>query len=145
MIYYIINDGIIKSIEENEKAGNITYEDTIILIGLLKKLYTHLYGNIKKFKKEGVNDMITDKLILDSDIIRYKRDQMILRSEQREKQLIQKAEKLAEKREEQARLETAEEMILDNEPLERIIKYSKLSEKKIRQLAKKLSKEIVLQ
>ena len=36
----------------------------------------------------------------------------------------------------------AEEMILNNEPLETIIKYSKLTEKKIKQLAKKLSKEI---
>ena len=41
--------------------------------------------------------------------------------------------------------QTTEEMILDNEPLAKIIKYSKLSEKKIRELAKKLSKEIVLQ
>ena len=130
----LINDGIIKSIEDNEKAGNITYDDTIVLIGLLKKLYTHLYGNIKKFKEVGVNEMIIEKLILDSDKIIYK-------YEKREKQLISEVEK----REEKAKLETAEEMILNNEPLGKIIKYSKLSEKKIRQLAKKLSKEIVLQ
>ena len=43
----LINDGIIKSIEDNEKARNITHDDAIILIGLLEKLYNHLYGNIK--------------------------------------------------------------------------------------------------
>jgi len=88
--------------------------------------------------------MIADKLILDIDRIIYKNDQLLLqrekKAEKREKQLI----KEAEKREEKARLATAEEMILDNEPLGRIVKYSKLSERKIRQLAKKLSKEIVL-
>ena len=43
-----------------------------------------------------------------------------------------------------ARIETAEEMILDNEPLEKIKKYSKLPEIKIKELAKELSKELVI-
>jgi len=43
---------------------------------------------------------------------------------------------------EKGKMEIAEEMILNNEPLETIIKYSKLTEKKIKQLAKKLSKKI---
>jgi len=77
--------------------------------------------------------MIADKLILDIDRVMYEKDILINR-------LI----KESEKREEKAKLETAAEMILNNEPLEKIIKYSKLSERKIRQLAKKLSKEIVL-
>jgi hypothetical protein len=46
----LINDGIIKSIEDNENAGNITHEDARVLIALLDKLYNHLYGKIKKFK-----------------------------------------------------------------------------------------------
>ena len=73
----LINDGIIKSIEENEKAGNITHEDMVVLIGLLEKLYAHLYGNIEKFKEEGVKDMISDKLILDIDRVMYERDMAI--------------------------------------------------------------------
>ena len=68
----LINDEIIKTIEDNEKAGNITHDDTIVLIGLLEKLYTHLYGSIKKFKEEGVKDMLTEKLILDIDRVMYK-------------------------------------------------------------------------
>ena len=66
--------------------------------------------------------MIDDKLILDIDRVIYE----------------------FEKREEKAKIATAKEMILDNEPLAKIIKYSKLPEKKIRQIAKRLSKEIVL-
>ena len=44
----------------------------------------------------------------------------------------------------EGKTEMAEEMILNNEPLEKILKYSKLTEKKIRQLAKKLSKDLIL-
>ena len=67
----LINDGIIKSIEDNEQAGHITHDDTVILIGLLEKLYNHLYGGIKKFKEEGVKEMIAEKLILETDRIIY--------------------------------------------------------------------------
>jgi predicted transposase/invertase (TIGR01784 family) len=49
-----------------------------------------------------------------------------------------------EKGAEEAKTATAEKMILKNKPLAEIIEFSELTEKKIRQLAKKLSKEIVL-
>ena len=42
----------------------------------------------------------------------------------------------------EANIETAEKMILKDKPLAEIIEFSGLTEKKIRQLAKKLSKEI---
>ena len=119
----LINDGIIKSIEENEKAGNITNEDTTILIGLLKKLYTHLYGNIKKFKEEGVNDMITDKLILDTDILIYERDQLLLE---------------AEKREEKKALEIARNMLNAGMTVEQIKNLTKLPLSKIKRLQKQI-------
>jgi len=45
---------------------------------------------------------------------------------------------------EKNKIETAEKMILKDKPLAEIIEFSGLTEKKIRQLAKKLSKEIVL-
>jgi hypothetical protein len=44
---------------------------------------------------------------------------------------------------EEGKMEVAEKMILKNEPLEKIIEYSELPEKKIRELAKKLSKELI--
>jgi len=114
----LINDGIIKSIEDNEKAGNITHEDTTILISLLEKLYTHLYGNIKKFKTEGVKDMLTEKLILDVDRIIYK------------------AEKEKEKCEEKAKLEVAKNMLDDGMTFEQIKNLTKLPLSKIKKLQK---------
>lgn len=38
----------------------------------------------------------------------------------------------------EANIATAKEMLLDNEPIEKIIKYSKLSEKAIREIEKTL-------
>jgi hypothetical protein len=119
----LINDGIIKSIEDNEKAGNITYDDTRVLIDLLGKLYTHLYGNIKKFKEEGVKDMITEKLILDSDIVRYEAER--------------KAEKLAKKREENAKLEIAKNLLAMGMTIEQIKNATNLPLNKIKGLQNK--------
>ena len=51
---------------------------------------------------------------------------------------------LEKKGRENANIETAEKMILKNKPLAEIIEFSGLTEKKIRQIAKRLSKEIVL-
>lgn len=114
----LINDGIIKSIEDNEKAGNITHDDTIILIGLLEKLYTHLYGNIQKFKEEGVKDMLTEKLILDIDRVIYK------------------AEKDKEKAEEKKALEIAKKMLNYGMSIEQISEFTGLSLSKIKGLQK---------
>jgi len=109
----LINDGIIKSIEDNENAGNLTHDDTIILIGLLEKLYTHLYGGIKKFKEEGVKDMIAEKLILETD-------RLIYESEIRE-----------EKREEKAKLEIAKNLFDMGMTIEQIKIATKLPLSKI--------------
>jgi len=114
----LINDGIIKTIEDNEKAGNITHEDTIVLIGLLEKLYTYLYGSIKKFKEEGVKDMLSEKLILDIDRVMYK------------------AEKDKEKAEEKAKLEIAKNMLDGGMAIEQVVNFTKLPLNKIKRLQK---------
>jgi len=119
----LINDGIIKSIEDNETAGNLTHEDTIILIGLLEKLYTHLYGGIKKFKEEGVKDMITEKLILETDIIMYEAEQ--------------RAEERAKKREEKKALEIAKNMLDGGMTIDQAAKFTKLPLSKIKRLQKR--------
>jgi len=121
----LINDGIIKSIEDNEKAGNITHDDTIILIGLLEKLYTHLYGGIKKFKEEGVKDMIAEKLILKTDRIIYEKDRIIHENE--------KKIRIAE---EKAKLEVAKNMLNVGMTIEQIEDLTKLPLSKIKKLQK---------
>ena len=121
----LINDGIIKSIEDNEAAENITHDDTIILIGLLEKLYTHLYGGIKKFKEEGVKDMIAEKLILETDKIIYDKDNK-----------IRIAEKKAEKSEEKKALEIARNLLTMGMTIEQIKNVTNLPLNKIKGLQK---------
>ncbi len=60
----LIEIDIIKTIEENKNKGYISYEDSKVLINLLKILYENLYGDIKELKEEGVDKMISDRLIL---------------------------------------------------------------------------------
>ena len=61
----LINDNILKTIDENEKAGHIDGYDAYVLAGLVKKLYDHLYGNIKEFEEEGVKSALEDMLLVD--------------------------------------------------------------------------------
>ena len=128
----LINDGIIKSIEDNEKAGNITHEDTIVLIKLLERLYTYLYGKIKEFKQEGVKDIMTEKLIFDVDIIMHERDKAI---HERDK-LISESQKLEEKK----ALEIAQNMINEGMKIEQIKNLTKLPLNKIKGLKKQMKK-----
>lgn len=129
----LINNGIIKTIEDNEKAGNITHEDTVILIGLLEKLYTHLYGSIKKFKEEWVKDMLAEKLILETDKIMYERDKLILETGR----LIQESEKREEKAKEKTKLEIAKNMLDSGMTVEQVKSLTKLPLGKIKGLQKK--------
>ena len=153
----LINDGIIKTIEENEQAGNITHEDTIVLIGLLEKLYTHLYGGIKKFKTEGVKDMLSQKLILETDKIMHERDNLILETDkimhERDKLIldidraISKAEKEkeklileSEKREEKKLLVVAQNLLDSGMTIEQAAKFTNLPLNKIKRLQKQKQK-----
>ena len=63
----LLNDDMLRTIENNVDKGNITHSDAHTLINLVDLLYNHLYGNIKEFKDEGVKGMLDDKLVLASD------------------------------------------------------------------------------
>ena len=86
----------------------IMLNNSYILIGLLEKLYTHLYGGIKKFKEEGVKDMIAEKLILETDI------------------LIYEYEKREEKKALEIALEIAKNMLDEGMTVEQTAKLTKL-------------------
>jgi len=138
----LINEGIIKSIEDNERAGNITHDDYIVLLGLLGKLYAHLYGNIQIFKEEEVNSMVTeklildtDKLILDVDIAMYERDKAIQQTRIAEGKAA-KADKKAKKLEAKA-LKTAQNMLDSGMTIEQIQSLTELPLSKIQKLQKK--------
>ena len=133
----LINDGIIKCIEDNEKAGNITLDDTVVLIGLLERLYKYLYGSIQKFKEEGVENMIADKLILKSDRLIHEKDMQTDRLI-REKDMITKklieAEKEKEKAKENTLFEVAKNMLTAGMAVEQIKDITKLPLDKIAEL-----------
>jgi hypothetical protein len=66
----LIEAEIIPTIEKNEEAGNVTHEDVVILLNLLKLLYEHLYRRFDEFEKEEVDSMISERLVLDCDLWR---------------------------------------------------------------------------
>ena len=61
----LINNGILKVIEENKKAGHIDSYDAYVLAGLVRKLYDHLYGDIQEFEDEGVKSALDDMLLVE--------------------------------------------------------------------------------
>ena len=137
--------------------NKISFDDAGKIVTALNKIIMYLnelYGFDKGLNEE-VNVVI--KSILDEMIeerekeIWEKADKITwdrieeTREETREiveKEIWEKAEKITWERVEETQEETAKEMILDDEPLAKIIRYSKLPEKRIRAIAFKLSKEL---
>jgi len=74
----LINDGILKTIEDNQKAGYIDGYDAHVLVGLVEQLYNHLYGGIKEFEEEGVDSAMGDILL-----VRYEKEIIEARLEAR--------------------------------------------------------------
>lgn len=66
----LMNDGILKSIDSNREAGNITRDDALVLVKLLNKLYNYLYGDIEEFRSERIDEMLAEKYKLDFEIER---------------------------------------------------------------------------
>ena len=64
----IFND-IMGLIRKNQEAGTITAADAAHLLEMTRKLYNHLYARYKEFVEGGLNDMIQDELVLETDII----------------------------------------------------------------------------
>ena len=126
-----------KAIEENEKAGNLTHEDTYVLIGLLERLYMHLYGDVEIFKKEGVNDVISEKLILDIDRVIYDSDMKIQKAEEKlrkAEEKSRKAEEKSKKAEENRAVEIAQNMLNAGMTVEQVKELTKLPLSKIKKL-----------
>ncbi len=63
----LIQDSIIRSINENLSLGNITQGDARRLRSLTQKLYAHLYAHYEEM--EELNEMTDESLLLEYDII----------------------------------------------------------------------------
>jgi fused signal recognition particle receptor len=59
-----LTNSIMKSFDDNVKAGNISSYDSYVLSELLGLLYKHLYADIQEFKEEGVTTMFGDGIYL---------------------------------------------------------------------------------
>ena len=95
----LINEGILKVIDDNEKAGSIDRYDSYVLAGLADKLYDYLYGDIAEFDEEGVKSMLADRLLvryedkLEEAIKKAKKEAKEEAKEEAEKKAKQEAEK----------------------------------------------------
>jgi len=129
----------------NEKDS----EDKRQLVLRIKELAERTITEAKKLAETGkINAGDDDRIVTAlGRLIRYLNDQYNFGENiQREVDGVIKSvfTELREEGEQKRAVETAEKMILRAKPLSEIIEFSGLTEKKIRQLAKKLSKEIVL-
>ncbi len=84
----IIQNDIIKSINENLTLGNITVSDAQKLRRYTHKLYEHVYSRYEEM--EALNEMTDESLMLDIDIIEKKHEEEL---DVLKKELEQKLEK----------------------------------------------------
>jgi len=129
------------------KSKNLKAKQEVI--SKVKKLTEKIITEAHKLAQEGkIDDGDDDKIITALDkLIKYLNKQYDF-----DEKLNQEVDtviesvftRLKRKGREENKIETAKKMILKNKPLEEIIEFSDLPEKKIREIAKKLSKEIIV-
>ena len=87
----LIQNDIIRSIEENLRVGNITENDARRIKRLTHKLYEHIYSHYEEM--EELNDMTDESLMLDIDIIEKKHEQELAEKEKEYEQELAEKEK----------------------------------------------------
>lgn len=112
---HLIQNDIIRSINKNLEAGNITLNDAIRLQSLTHMLYNYLYAHYEEM--EELNAIIDESLMLDIDIIEKQYQQEIDSIEKQHQQNINVLENaLAEKEQEILRLKQQLEASQPNMP-----------------------------
>ena len=108
------------SLLRDERVTNDEYHE---MLNITCSLEEHIYSNIDDISKKGVDSMLNEKVMLRDDRIR--------------------AEAKAEA-EEKRNKELAEMMIMDEEPAEKIERYTGFNLSDLKPLAKKLGKTLVI-
>ena len=108
------------SLLTNESITNDEYRE---MLNIIKSLKAYLYSSIDDISKKGADSMLNEKIILWDDRIR--------------------AEAVAET-EDKKNKQLAEMMILDEEPAEKIKRYTGLNLSVLKPLAQKLGKTLML-
>ena len=104
------------SLLTNESITNDEYRE---MLNIIKSLKAYLYSSIDDISKKGADYMLNEKIILWDDRIRAETE------DKKNKQL-------------------AEMMILDEEPAEKIKRYTRLNLSVLKPLAQKLGKTLML-
>ena len=99
--------------------GSITNDEYREMLNIIKSLKAYLYSSIDDISKKGADYMLNEKIILWDDRIRAETE------DKKNKQL-------------------AEMMILDEEPAEKIERYTGLNLSVLKPLAQKLGKTLML-
>ena len=73
----MIDNGIMRAIDESNKAGVIDKYDVYVLTELMSALYKHLYGGMEELKEEDMGSIVDGRLVLKSDILIMERDMAI--------------------------------------------------------------------
>ena len=113
----LIQDDIIKSINQNLELGNITVWDARKLRRYTHKLYEHIYSRYEEM--EELNEMTDESLMLDVDIIEKKHEEELKNLEKELKDVIaDKDEILTEKNKELDQKD--KELSMKDEEIERL-------------------------
>ena len=110
---------ILDTMDSLLKDKIITNDEYHSMIDIIKSLNEHVYGSIEDIRRKGADSMLQEKYIFWSDKIK------------------------AEAKEEKNR-ELAEMMIMDEEPAEKIERYTGLNLSVLKPLAQKLGKTLML-
>jgi len=116
----LIKDDIMGSIETNLAVGNITRDDGVKLVNMVKRLYRHIYLDYEELRKGEVADMFEEVFELEVDKILDELAQV--------KEQLGKKEEEAEQRKEVMKLllqgkdisEVAEELSLSFEDIQKL-------------------------
>ena len=129
----LIFDDIITIINRQFNAEIITVSDANMLREFLLKLYNHLYADYNECKEGGVNEMVEDEIIFQTDVIIAETTEKVTKevTQQVTKKLNDKYSKeLAEK----DRIIKAYQLLAKHTPVDQIAKETGLSPEEIHKL-----------
>jgi hypothetical protein len=115
---------LIKEINELHKDGKISLYDTEKILIALKELFGHLndrYNSINSEELKREVDVMVRTYIIDENM--RKQLERLEQAEQEKAQALQALEN--------DRIDRAREMLVDGEPISKIIKYTKITEAQI--------------
>ena len=133
----LIFDDIITIINRQFNAEIITVSDANMLREFLLKLYNHLYADYNECKEGGVNEMVEDEIIFQTDVIIAETTEKVTKevTESVTKAVTQKLnDKYSKELAEKDRIIKAYQLLAKHTPVDQIAKETGLSPEEIHKL-----------